>query len=65
MQNKKNKAQYDMQYQKTHMKRLTLWFNIEKDKDILDWLEQVDTSKSEAIKSLIRESITSGNGGSL
>ena len=30
MQSKKDKAQYDMKYQRTHMKRVTLWFNIEK-----------------------------------
>ena len=30
MQSKKDKAQYDMEYQRTHMKRVTLWFNIEK-----------------------------------
>ena len=50
MQSKKDKAQYDMEYQRTHMKRVTLWFNIEKDADILDWLDQCDTSKSETIK---------------
>ena len=46
MQSKKDKAKYDMEYQRTHMKRVTLWFNIEKDADILEWLDQSDTSNS-------------------
>ena len=47
------------------MKRVTLWFNIEKDADILEWLDQSDTSKSEAIKSALRKVIASTQGGSL
>lgn len=65
MQSKKDKAQYDMEYQRTHMKRVTLWFNIEKDADILNWLDQCDTSKSETIKSALRKVIASTQGGSL
>ena len=65
MQSKKDKAKYDMEYQRTHMKRVTLWFNIEKDADILDWLDNCDTSKSETIKCALRKVIASTQGGSL
>ena len=43
MLDKQKKSAYDQQYQKTHMKSLTVWFNREKDADILAFLE---TAKS-------------------
>ena len=43
-----------MNYQKNHMSRVTVWFNLDKDKDILDWLNQSDLSKSELIKNALR-----------
>ncbi len=54
MKSKADKAAYDMNYQKNHMSRVTVWFNLDKDKDILDWLNQSDLSKSELIKKALR-----------
>ena len=54
MKSKADKAAYDMNYQKNHMSRVTVWFNLDKDKDILDWLNQSDLSKSELIKNALR-----------
>lgn len=48
------KAKYDMEYQKSHMTRVTVWFNKEKDADILEWLDHSGKSKSERIKDTIR-----------
>ncbi len=54
MKSKADKATYDMNYQKNHMSRVTVWFNLDKDKDILEWLNQPGQSKSELIKSALR-----------
>lgn len=50
-----DKAKYDMDYQKNHKSRMTLWFNNDKDSDILEWLESVEINKSEYIRDLIRK----------
>jgi hypothetical protein len=54
MKSKADKATYDMNYQKNHMSRVTVWFNLEKDKDILEWINQSGRSKSEMIKQSMR-----------
>ena len=57
MKSKADKATYDMNYQKNHMSRVTVWFNLEKDKDILEWINQSGRSKSEMIKQSMRNEI--------
>ena len=54
MKSKADKVTYDMNYQKNHMSRVTVWFNLEKDKDILEWINQSGRSKSEMIKQSMR-----------
>ena len=54
MKSKADKAAYDMNYQKNHMSRVTVWFNLDKDKQLLDWLNQSGQSKSELIKQALR-----------
>ena len=54
MKSKADKATYDMDYQKNHMSRVTVWFNLDKDKQVLDWLNQSGQSKSELIKQALR-----------
>lgn len=54
MKSKADKAAYDMNYQKNHMSRVTVWFNLDKDKQVLDWLNQSGQSKSELIKQALR-----------
>ena len=54
MKSKADKATYDMNYQKNHMSRVTVWFNLDKDKQLLDWLNQSGQSKSELIKQALR-----------
>ncbi|MCR4885015.1 MAG: hypothetical protein K6A68_15720 [Clostridiales bacterium] len=54
MKSKADKATYDMNYQKNHMSRVTVWFNLDKDKQVLDWLNQSGQSKSELIKQALR-----------
>lgn len=54
MRSKVDKAAYDMNYQKNHMSRVTVWFNLDKDKEILEWLNQSGQSKSELIKNALR-----------
>ena len=54
MKSKADKATYDMNYQKNHMSRVTVWFNLEKDRDIIDWINQSGHSKSELIKQSLR-----------
>ena len=51
---KQKKSTYDQQYQKTHMKSLTVWFNKEKDADILAFLETAK-SKTQLVKDCIRK----------
>lgn len=50
MRSKNDKAKYDMDYQKSKMTRVTVWFNLDKDKDIISWLDKSKASKSEIIK---------------
>ena len=40
MRSKNDKAKYDMDYQKSKMTRVTVWFNLDKDKDIISWLDK-------------------------
>lgn len=54
MRSKNEKAKYDMDYQKSKMTRVTVWFNLDKDKDIISWLDKSETSKSEMIKKALR-----------
>lgn len=54
MKSKADKATYDMNYQKNHMSRVTVWFNLEKDKKLLDWLNHSGQTKSELIKQALR-----------
>lgn len=62
MKTKADKATYDMDYQKTHMKRVTVWFNLEKDREILEWFERSELSKSELIKQALRNAIKQSGG---
>lgn len=59
MQSKIDKAAYDMEYQKTHMTRVTVWFNLEKDSDLLGWMNTQNVSKSELIKNALRQKMAS------
>ena len=54
MKSKNDKAKYDMDYQKSRMTRVTVWFNLDKDKDIISWLDKSKASKSEIIKKALR-----------
>jgi hypothetical protein len=54
MRSKNDKAKYDMDYQKSRMTRVTVWFNLDKDKDIISWLDKSKASKSEIIKKALR-----------
>ena len=54
MRSKNDKAKYDMDYQKNKMTRVTVWFNLDKDKDIISWLDKSKASKSENIKKALR-----------
>lgn len=54
MRSKNDKAKYDMDYQKSKMTRVTVWFNFDKDKDIISWLDKSKASKSEIIKKALR-----------
>lgn len=54
MRSKNDKAKYDMDYQKSRMTRVTVWFNLYKDKDIISWLDKSKASKSEIIKKALR-----------
>ncbi len=54
MRSKNDKARYDMDYQKSKMTRVTVWFNLDKDKDIISWLDKSKASKSELIKKALR-----------
>ena len=54
MLDKQKKSAYDQQYQKTHMKSLAVWFNREKDADILAFLETAK-SKTQLVKDCIRK----------
>lgn len=55
MKSKADKAEYDMNYQKHHMSRVTVWFNLEKDADLLAWMNRQNISKSELIKNALRQ----------
>ena len=54
MRSKNDKAKYDMDDQKSKMTRVTVWFNLDKDKDIISWLDKSKASKSEIIKKALR-----------
>ena len=54
MRSKNDKAKNDMDYQKSKMTRVTVWFNLDKDKDIISWLDKSKASKSEIIKKALR-----------
>lgn len=54
MRSKNDKAKYDMDYRKSKMTRVTVWFNLDKDKDIISWLDKSKASKSEIIKKALR-----------
>lgn len=54
MRSKNDKARYDMDYRKSKMTRVTVWFNLDKDKDIISWLDKSKASKSEIIKKALR-----------
>lgn len=54
MRSKNDKAKYDMDYQKNKMTRVTVWFNLDKDKDVISWLDKSKASKSEIIKKALR-----------
>lgn len=54
MRSKNDKAKYDMDYQKSKMTRVTVWFNLDKDKDIISWLDKSKAYKSEIIKKALR-----------
>ena len=43
-----------MDYQKNKMTRVTVWFNLDKDKDIISSLDKSKASKSEIIKKALR-----------
>lgn len=59
MRSKNDKAKYDMDYQKNKMTRVTVWFNLDKDKDIISWLDKSKASKSEIIKKALRNEMNS------
>ena len=54
MRSKNDKAKYDMDYQKSKMTKVTVWFKLDKDKDIISWLDKSKASKSEIIKKALR-----------
>ncbi len=54
-----SKKEYDINYHRTHLKRIVLNLNKEKDKDILDYLSK-QTNVQGTLKSLIREQIKKG-----
>ena len=62
MRSKNDKAKYDMDYQKSKMTRVTVWFNLDKDKDIVSWLDKSETSKSETIKKALRNEMKRSKG---
>ena len=62
MRSKNDKAKYDMDYQKSKMTRVTVWFNLDKDKDIISWLNKSETSKSEIIKKALRNEMNCSEG---
>ena len=62
MRSKNDKAKYDMDYQKSKMTRVTVWFDLDKDKDIVSWLDKSETSKSETIKKALRNEMNRNEG---
>jgi hypothetical protein len=62
MRTKQEKAQYDMNYQKTHMARVTVWFNAEKDRDLLEWISLKEMPKSEVIRQALRNEMARTGG---
>ena len=62
MRSKNDKAKYDRDYQKSKMTRVTVWLNLDKDKDIVSWLDKSETSKSETIKKALRNEMKRSEG---
>lgn len=54
---KQAKAEYDRKYQREQIERVTIWLNKEKDKDIIDFINEQGEQKSTLIKSCIRGEI--------
>lgn len=54
MDRKFDKAEYDKEYQRSHKTRITLWFNNDKDEDLIRWLSDIEINRSEYIRDLIR-----------
>lgn len=56
MLNKKKKSAYDKNYQKEHMKQISVWINKDKDADLLLWLSlQEGVSEPEYIRQCLRK----------
>ena len=55
MRTKEEKSKYDQEYQKAYKERVTVWFNKEKDKDLIDAMENSSLSKTEFIKDIMRK----------
>lgn len=51
-----NKADYDIKFMRTHTKQFRLQLNIEKDKDVISYLES-KTNVNGFLKALIRKEI--------
>ena len=54
MKTKEEKSKYDQEYQRTYKERVTVWFNKEKDKDLIDAMINSGMSKTEFIKDIMR-----------
>ena len=59
---KEAKYKYDLQYAKTHTKSYCFRLNIEKDKDIIEFVEQLDSFVG-YLKKVIREEIKKNHEG--
>lgn len=54
----RSKTDYLKEYSKKHLKRISLAFNLEKDKDILDAIEKAGSGNVQAgVKTIIRSAI--------
>lgn len=47
-------TKYDTAYKRDHYKQIMLYLNLDKDQDLIDYLER-QTSKNETIKNALRE----------
>ena len=59
---KEDKSKYDQEYQKTHMKRISVWFNLEKDRELIAWMDRSGMSKSELVKTALRNEMRRSGG---